>query len=161
MKKKAELSLELARKMYKEGGVAKDFALENFSEKELNCSLPKTWEELKTIKGWGIDNQSNIYNRLWGATEKSNKSLFATPKQAQASIALAQLSQLMYVYNEGWTPDWGSLGIDKYVIILNQGDLITAHRTFTQHFLAFKSGEIRDKFLENFRELIEQAKPLL
>lgn len=29
------------------------------------------------------------------------------------------------------------------------------------HVLAFKTAELRDKFMENFSDLIEKAKPLL
>lgn len=160
MKKNAELSLELARKMYKEGGVAKDFALENFSEKELNCSLPKRWEDLEHIEGYFVgDFSTSIY---WDSirTYKGSKGCFRTEEQANAAIALAQLSQLMHVYNEGWEPDW-TKNDGKFVVCYVEDKIITPCYIWYKHFLTFKSREIRDKFLENFRELIEQAKPLL
>ena len=36
-----------------------------------------------------------------------------------------------------------------------------AEYLFIKKMLAFKTEELRDKFLENFRDLIETAKPLL
>jgi hypothetical protein len=40
-------------------------------------------------------------------------------------------------------------------------DIIRETWTSYQHFLAFKTIKIRDEFLENFRDLILTAKPLL
>ena len=49
----------------------------------------------------------------------------------------------------------------KYTIYFNADTILSGHVFNTQYILAFKTEELRDKFLENFRDLIETAKPLL
>ena len=124
-----------------------------------NNKLPKTWEELGSVKGYhvsdNVDSILSLYSNPW------NKQVYRTKEQAKASIALAQLSQLMFVYNEGWQPDWEDANERKYCITFNVDTLSLSKLLTTQHFLAFKTREIRIKFLVNFKDLIWQAKPLL
>jgi hypothetical protein len=161
--KQVQLSLETAKEMYFNGSQAlKQFALENYSKEELEKKqLPKTWEELKEYDGYFVDDYSNI------TTTSSNnpiisKNVFKTEEQAKASIALAQLSQLIHVYNDGWVPDWSENNFtSKYVIEIYENKPVTTTYAVTQRFLAFKTPEIRDEFLKNFESLILEAKPLL
>ena len=110
---------------------------ENIVFKPLNKCLPKTWGELGVMEDY-----------------------FATKEQVEACNTLAKLSQLMKVYNDGWIPDWSNEST-KYVIMFQGDDIIRESWTSYQHFLAFKTIKIRDEFLENFRDLILTAKPLL
>lgn len=122
--------------------------------------LPNRWEDLKSISGYYCNDLSDIFQHSYLESVEINKNVFKTKEQAKASIALAQLSQLMYVYNEGWHPYWTDNTV-KYVIHFNKGYLDHSCAIGNSYFLAFKKSEIRDKFLENFRDLIEKAKPLL
>lgn len=132
---------------------------ENIVFKEVKNELPKSWEKLKVIKGYYVTSFSNICD-VDSTTEVSMKSTFAKKEQAEASLALAQLSQLREVYRNGWKPDWKD-GDYKYCIYFGN-DLLTKCSNYeTSMFLSFQDEETRDLFLENFRDLIEQAKPLL
>lgn len=126
--------------------------------KEVN-KIPKKWEELKDIKGFFVDDDSIICDADC-VVAKENKNVFATKEQAEASVALAQLSQLMKVYNEGWVPDWTVPDL-KYVIYFHKDKIGKSFYFHTQYFLSFKTKEIREEFLENFEDLILTAKPLL
>lgn len=75
-------------------------------------------------------------------------------------LALCQLIQLRDCYNEDWHPDWADNNI-KYVIQCNVDVIAKNIKYGEQSVLAFKTREIRDEFLENFRNLIEVAKPLI
>jgi hypothetical protein len=66
----------------------------------------------------------------------------------------------MYLRNEGWEPNWCTTTF-KFVIYYIQDRIETNMSNRAQSFLAFKSAEIRDKFLEDFKDLIKEAKPLL
>ena len=127
---------------------------------EVKKPLPKTWEELNTIGGYYINTGSEIKPSTQYVCDE-NKNLFRTEEQAKASIALAQLSQLMYVYNEGWTPDQKDGSQLKYTITYSQDSIAKNAYTLQNAFLAFKTKEIRNEFLENFEHLILTAKPLL
>nr|DAE86584.1 MAG TPA: hypothetical protein [Caudoviricetes sp.] len=80
---------------------------------------------------------------------------------AEAFRALAKLIWLRDFYNEGWQPNWKNNNEDKY-IILTQNDDIECQRNYSyRRTLAFKTEEIRDRFFEEQKELLEIAKPLL
>lgn len=81
-------------------------------------------------------------------------------KTAEAFKALAELIWLRDYYNEGWKPDWTKATV-KYCIEVYGKDLSIIDFQFKLKPMAFKSREIRDKFLEEQRELLEIAKPLL
>ena len=128
--------------------------------KKLEKELPKSWEELHMIKGWFVENGSGIYKFEKCFTISKNRNLFPTKEEAEACLALAQLCQLRDIYNEGWKPDWKN-GTEKYSIYFNADKIYSGDIYKTQSVLSFKTKELRDKFLENFKGLIEIAKPLL
>ena len=68
---------------------------------------------------------------------------------------MAQLSQLMAVYNDGWKPDWGDDKF-KYKIKRDFDVIIKSKSSNYYDFLTFKTSEIRNKFLKNFEPLIKQ-----
>lgn len=134
---------------------------ENIVFKPLIKALPKSWEELQIINGYGVDIYSEIHFITNVLTSKRNQNTFATKEQAEACLALAQLSQLMAVYNDGWVPDWNDNTDYKYVIYFSGDDILTTFYLRSKSFLAFKTKDLRDEFIENFRDLIITARPLL
>lgn len=79
----------------------------------------------------------------------------------EATMALLKLLFLRDYYNEGWQPDWKNDDEYKYVI-LTENDKIERERNYSyRRVLAFKTSEIRYKFFEEQKELLEIAKPLL
>jgi hypothetical protein len=128
--------------------------------KEIKKELPKTWEDLQKFDGYFVADNSDILQTYENTCKESNKNIFATEEQAKASIALAQLSQLRDVYRNGWVPDWTD-ETDKYVISFNENTIIKESFVKYNDFLSFQDEETRDLFLENFKDLIEQAKPLM
>lgn len=79
---------------------------------------------------------------------------------ADAEVALLKLLFLRDYYNEGWQPNWED-DEWKYFIEYYRGELDVNRTCGNSRVLAFKSREIRDKFLEEQKELLEIAKPLL
>lgn len=126
----------------------KGMALQTYPELAKK-ELPKSWEELEFINGHYLDAFS-ISHYLKELPRKDNKNTFATKEQAEASIALAQLSQLRAVYRNGWVPDWSD---DELKCLIE-------NYVYNNSFFSFQDAETRDLFLENFRDLIEKAKPL-
>ena len=74
--------------------------------------------------------------------------------------ALRKLTILRDYYNDGWQPDWTKATV-KYCIEVYGEDLSIIDFQFKLKPMAFKNREIRDKFLEEQKELLEIAKPLL
>lgn len=129
--------------------------------KEIKKELPESWDELGEIEGYYVNDFSKISAFFQTHTKNGiNRNTFATEEQAEASIALAQLSQLREVYRQGWTPDWNDTN-PKYVIEFNKNGIHKNIWYSLNNFLSFQSKEIAEKFLENFKDLIEKAKPLM
>lgn len=85
---------------------------------------------------------------------------YPTQELADAAEALRRLLFLRDYYNEGWQPDWEDSS-DKCCITLRKGKFTPRIYYFDFEVLHFKSIKIRDKFLEEQKELLEIAKPLL
>ena len=124
--------------------------------------LPKSWEELEFIDGFFVSSLSDIAKIGNNTTnDENNKNVFPTKEEAEACVALAQLCQLRDRYNDGWKPDWENGMEIKWCIELFKGNIYENTQIYFNKILTFKRKELRDKFLENFRDLIEIAKPLL
>lgn len=161
--KQVNLSLETAKQMYfSENQALKAFALENYRKEELEKKeFPKTWEELERISGTYLTIEGNLIHANDFEAKIFNKNIFKTEEQAKAVIAMAQLSQLMHVYNDGWVADWKNTNECKYCLFFHSNKIIKATFSDARCFLAFKTSEIRDEFAKNFESLILEAKPLL
>jgi hypothetical protein len=79
---------------------------------------------------------------------------------ADAVVALLKLLFLRDYYNEGWQPDWKDNNW-KHFILFDEGNLANGSNKSSCRVLFFKSEKVRNKFLEEQRELLEIAKPLL
>ena len=79
---------------------------------------------------------------------------------AEAYAVLPQLIRLRDKYNEGWKPDWNNKNI-KYTIEKFNTDLIVSTTYNSTNLITFKTEETRDRFFEDYKDLIEIAKPLL
>lgn len=138
---------------------------ENVFEVKVKSELPKTWEEF--CKTHPIEVRKEAYCSgnlafLWFTTSSCrDKCTWPNKQYAEAALALCQLVQLRDCYNDGWMPDWTDRTSDKFAIYFNANKVETTVNGATQRVLAFETAKLRDKFLENFRNLIEIAKPLL
>ena len=79
----------------------------------------------------------------------------------EAFEALRKLIILRDYYNEGWQPDWSNSIKLKYIIKVSGKEIVIDNTYNISRTMSFKSKEIRDKFLEEQKELLEIAKPLL
>jgi len=132
-----------------------------------NVEFPQ-WEKLGLIGGYSPNSEASTTYRLNSALYPYSKILFATKEQAEASIALAQLSQLMKHVNDGWEPDWHNEDQFKYCIgyfgekaWVSDLRLAKDARFIARYFLTFPTEAKAYGFLKAYRDLIEKAKPLL
>ena len=82
----------------------------------------------------------------------------------RAFEALKKLVILRDYYNEGWQPDWSTKNSMRFCIRVRNNKITTDNNSDINEFntvLVFTDYTIRDKFLEEQRELLEIAKPLL
>ena len=62
---------------------------------------------------------------------------------------------------EPWKPDWLNTEQDKFVLYTHNNVICLNRFVLGHNVLAFPTAEMRDAFLENFKELIESCKELL
>lgn len=130
---------------------------------KLENYLPKTWEEfceMISAKDSKIVLTCEGKTSISGENEPYNWSPQQFEKINRAMDALYKLIKLRDFYNKEWIPDWRD-SREKYVIRASYGEVICKKSWSDNAVLAFKAASVRDQFLENFRDLIEIAKPLL
>ena len=166
-KRKVELDIETAKKWYNgNDNSLRTIALQAYTEDELKPNeLPNTWEEFcknyHTCENDScIDSFSNIitYSNNHERSSLVDKNLLPNKKYAEGILALCQLTQLRDCYRQGWVPDWSNCDEIKYSIVLQYTKITSIERWNVQSFLSFQTSEICDKFLNNFKDLIELAK---
>lgn len=129
-------------------------------------TLPNSWEEFCDSypienNEYYLDDDSTICERFVGyRSAQFDKNIFRTEEQAEAMLAFIQLIRLRDVYRQGWEPDWTQHKI-KYCIGFYRNGINDTSSDYLSYPLSFQSAKIRDKFLENFRDLIEQAKEFI
>ena len=140
---------------------------------DIKPQLPKTWEEFcenypRKKDECYIDMSCQIVRLVYKIDRDKDldKNLLPSKQAAEAHLALMQLHQLRDCYRQGWIPDWSDCE-NKYCIIYdsvycntNYNHSIAVH-THTNEFLTFQSREIAQEFLNNFKDLIEQAGDLI
>ena len=122
--------------------------------------LPKHWEDLDTVTGWYTSINGTYCQTSPTKCTTYSRNLFLNEEQAEASIALAQLSQLREVYRQGWTPDW-TICDSKFCVLIRNGKLIIETWSAYAYFLSFQDEQTAKLFRDNFKDLINQAAPLL
>lgn len=141
-----------------EDGTKVDISEESY--KAFQTAAKKTsfekWQEI-------VDNQSSVFlndvSRIMkierNETAPNNRNVVKTETQAKSILAYAQLIWLRDDVRGGWVPDWTE-GSSKYVIYNFQNIIGATTITATCELLAFQTKEIRDQFLTDHKELIQQ-----
>ena len=137
--------------------------------KPIEPQLPKTWEEFcetHPVKPGECYIGSGAYSDITKINHENIRkalpmTMLPSLEDAKAMLALCQLIQLRDCYNNGWQPDWNNNKQYKWCINFCKQQVIKTEHSNISHVLAFKTSELRNKFLENFKDLIETAKPLL
>lgn len=130
---------------------------------ESKKELPKTWEEcitkvkdLECIDSNGdIDEVDFNFGIVYDHVNDIPKGL------GKPMLALCQLLVCREVYRQGWKPNWTNANENKYCIINDSNKIETSVNASISRVLSFQSEEIRDKFLENLKDLIKEAKELI
>jgi hypothetical protein len=132
------------------------------SKPELLDTWEKCFEKLNSKHTLGYINPNSIFIHFFGRTETSSFNAKAFPEEyAKPMLALMQLLVCYKAWIGDWKPDWEDVNSRKYCIYSKCDEILTTTTITIQHTLAFPTSDIRDKFLEIFKDLIGQAKPLL
>lgn len=128
----------------------KPYTLQGFEQK---APAPEFYEALN----W-LDNNENYQTVFIDERTYPSKEIY------NAFEALRKLIVLRDYYNKGWQPDWSKKSTMHFTIRVRNNKITTDSNSDINEFntvLVFRDYTIRDKFLEEQRELLEIAKPLL
>lgn len=149
-------NIEQARQLYKTNPEYRNTLLSEYSDEELGIKKElKSWEELEKIKGYYINNQSEVTG-VEKNLEDKDRNIFATEKQAKSALAMAQLSQLMKDLGDECDVDWNDSGEQKYCIYRRGNEVVKDWFWNNYYFLAFRTAKVRSIFLEKHLDLIKE-----
>lgn len=129
---------------------------------------PKTWKEF--CKFYPIEQNSALIDRdsailILGKRDNRcdyfDRNVLPSSKAAKQHLALMQLHQLRDCYRQGWKPNWNDENNKYYIAFFNSKNHCVSCTRYASKFLTFQSMEIAEEFLNNFRDLIEQAEDLI
>lgn len=135
-----------------------------------NCisQIPTLSTSPYTLQGFEQKVPAKTYEEAVEWLEKNSKDrviyadeAYINEEYERAFEALKKLVILRDYYNEGWQPDWKSTEELKYYIKKYIDEFLIKNTHIFIYPLFFKSEKIALKFLEEQRELLEIAKPLL
>ena len=159
--------METKEIIFPEGWEVKEVIGNRVIFREKGKELPKTWKEcariINDVELINIDSEVEghaIRDFDAGLIDAERRILPAG--MGKPMLALCQLLICRNAWWEqlGWKPDW-EMPDEKHCIV-GDGDSIKKQvKSFESCILAFPTCEIRDQFLDSFRDLIEEAKELL
>lgn len=128
------------------------YRIEGFEQKAPAPTFEEAWTETDRI----YEPKSEYDKEEFGG--------YPSQELANAAEALRRLLFLRDYYNKGWQPDWSKKNKMHFCIRVRNNKLTTNSDSDINEFntvLVFRDYTIRDKFLEEQKELLEIAKPLL
>lgn len=129
---------------------------ENIVFNPIGKYYPTSVKEIKD-RPYFIDSSGSVKDTL----HCIDPNQLSTEERAKAFLALMQLVELRDAWNE---IDGGKefyTNAHNHVIEVHKNKIYKFHYGQTYKVLHFRKEETRDKFLETFRDLIEQAKELI
>ena len=134
---------------------------------DINSQLPETWEEFcrnhtKIQIGESIIAEDSDIHTYYSSSyrELTSKNILPSKKAAEQHRALMQLHQLRDCYRQGWVPDYLGESRKWYITKYYNRPVVSTTCNFSE-FLSFQSKGIAQEFLDNFKDLIEQAGDLI
>lgn len=129
--------------------------------------LPQSWYEFcKTYSISTEEQYITAISRIEAVSscgderdEITDKNVLPNKEYAEAILALCQLIQLRDCYRQGWEPNWSETN-SKHSIKFRRYEIVKDGSFDYHHPFTFQSEEIRDEFLNNFKDLIKKTKPL-
>lgn len=120
-------------------------------EDETKKELPKTWEGCIAVL---VDEGRLDEETIAGVSPR----LYVPKEFSKPLQALSKLLVCREVWRQGWKPDYkGTCCTIEYI----GGKVFKSHAKAANKIISFQSDEIRDQFLDNFNNLIEEAKELI
>ncbi|MBR1773911.1 MAG: hypothetical protein IJ759_00125 [Bacteroidales bacterium] len=122
-------------------------------------TYPKCWADVKEfVSNRPSDNILTRWAEICNLIEITED--YATAEYWK-HIYFMQLILLRDIYRQGWGPVWTNKKASKYSIVVLEDEITTVSGVYANRVLSFQSAAIRDLFLENFKDLINECKEFI
>ena len=110
------------------------------------------WDSKDKISGYYVNKDSKVVGCVPFPRAEKHSNIFYKKSQAEGSLFLARLSQQLADFNKDWEPEWFDDDKTKFCIVNDFrggcGEFKVVQRTTLYRFLAFKTKEDAEEFLE-------------
>ena len=124
----------------------------------------RSWEEYcKKMEGKDSYYFNEIVGKICSAKFKEDFILseFVDDEDVVAFVALSKLRKLRKQWIGEWKPDYNNYSEVKFTIVTAENEIGKGERYTVNCSMSFPTEEMRDEFLDCFKDLLEQAKTLL
>lgn len=123
--------------------------------------IPTSWEEYNDTCDMSVGRNAYVYDTCEFGKRRTYYDTFSSDDEAKAFCALGRLIQLRDAWWGDWRPDWEAGNSGKYGICVNKNKVCSYNSYTYNSILVFPTEDMRNDFLDKFRDLIEQAKMFL
>ena len=154
----------------KEWNIPEGYEIDREKSNELQIVFKKiedkvrSWDEYcKKIQGKSSYYVDNVDYKIISSQFESTPFLeeFDNKEDAEAFAALGKLIKLRKDWIKDWKPDWTNEDQTKFTIISAENEISKGEHYKVNSSMSFPTEEMRDEFLDCFKDYLEQAKPLL
>ena len=136
--------------------------------KEKKQIPPRSWKEFckryprKMGEAFiGSTSEIHVYSLSSIRNEKEDKNICTSKEEAEAFLALMQLRQLRKAWVGDWEQSKGNSCAGIFYSVFDAKVTASYGNFWTNITLSFPTKEMADDFFDCFKDLCEQAKPLL
>ena len=124
----------------------------------------RSWKEYcEKMKGKNFYFYNNAIRRIvdsqFGSEPVSSE--FEDMEDVETLEAFSKLLRLRKDWVGEWKPDWKNNNVAKFTIISAENEISKGEHYKVGSSMSFPTEEMRDEFLDCFKDLLEQAKSLL
>ena len=157
MKKTKVWSVPEGYEIDKEQSNERKIVLKKIEEKRAN-----SWKEycdmMKGKDSYVVDMYGNVRTTTFSDAPVVGE--FEDKEGARVFAAFSKLIKLRKNWVGDWKPDWTKVGY-KFTIINKDNNVCRGATSDMGRSISFPTVEMRDEFFDTFKDLLEQAKPLL
>lgn len=132
--------------------------------KKIENKRARSWKEYcEKMKGKNSYFYNNAIRRIVDSQFGSEPVLseFEDMEDVETLEAFSKLLRLRKDWVGEWKPDWTNEDQTKFTIISAKNKIDDSISDFINSSMSFPTKEMRDEFIETFKDLLEIAKPLL
>ena len=123
----------------------------------------RSWKEycemMKDKDSYIVDMSSNVRTSKFLSAPVVGE--FEDKEDAVTFAAFSKLLSLRKNWVGYWKPDWKNNNVAKFTIITAENEISKGEHYKVNSSMSFPTEEMRDEFLDCFKDLLEQAKLLL